>query len=676
MAFASPFFALILALSMLFTPMSGASTPLAAEIPMFAVTFDQGDDGSADFFASMTRDQHDNPVGALTTPDFSLFLNADQAIIQQGAESIATPTEELVALLYSITGCLPQPTEEDAEALAEAALSLFGRISPAAFTLAPTGNGFTVKVNLDQLCKDLDQAVPQLLSSASPALERVVRKYSTALTGRALSCAELAQLWPELELSEIETGFTAQVTMMQQNNGVVTLMGSAMDVTFVGKISPTGLDLRVNTPDGRSYQFSSDDLLTALQLLASVPAPSAAAFSITEGQDVNAFGQETSTRTISLDSRQLAAELNSGLAEVIRENADTVDALCDKYRSWFELIDPDFAAGLTADNLVAAFDGGLISLPMIQGQVVLAHDGKSCITIDGAATGFFGQATINGTLYSSRNTSSSVTVTVNYFREIVILTLNAAATRYGTQIAFNSTAPVFDLFRSASLTVENERDFALTTDTDVVHMVFDEDEERFDMKLGPVTMNVHADETDALYASLSTPVFYYELNQGEDWLRLDSTILGLHMNMLDNVTVIDGYFQPEEYDRYAFGATVHDNRHALQAYLTGDNMYYGVQIASGGVIIDLNGVSYLVVADDALDVVRISRNGTCLYTVTGQFSEDDTELKMVFHEGAEIDGPVAFSITIDKSPAPLDLPAITDSVDAQTFLMNLMELFE
>ena len=62
--------------------------------------------------------------------------------------------------------------------------------------------------------------------------------------------------------------------------------------------------------------------------------------------------------------------------------------------------------------------------------------------------------------------------------------------------------------------------------------------------------------------------------------------------------------------------------------------------------------------------------------MTGKFSEDDTELKMVFHEGAEIDGPVAFSITLDTSPAPLALPAIADSVDAQTFLMNLTELFE
>lgn len=672
---------LLLALSMLVSPMSGAGT---TDLPHFSCSIDFSDDSVGEDRAMglvQTTDVQSAFYASMT--DGSFYLTGEQAVIVLPDRTISVPASDFIALLYGMTGSLPAPTEADAYALMTFAQSLVSIISPDAFVLAPAGDGFMMELNVDALLADLDTGVPQLLTAHADQLDPIVRKYSLALTGQAYTCAQLADIWPQLGLGGVRTGLTIKLSVLPQQDGSVTFLGGVADLTFIGRIGEDGFDLRFTTPDDVSYQLDSADLFT-VSLIASQAFSGVGheAFMFTESHDTLESGYQLVTYEAHLNTTALARDLNRGFAEAIRARVDTVNALLDKYRSWIALFDPQLAQTITADSLAATFDAGLITLPHAIGLLTVTDDmGTRTAKIDGSLN----QATLTGKISYGDETSGSLLFTIDDRHVPVTIDADFLADPDAWFCSLSSNHPIFDAINTLTVSYDGRGygdSFLITTDTNAFRLAYSSPEQYMELKLGEVNAYLRQDGSDAFHVNVYHPEFFADLHAGEEFVSLDSTFFGLDFAPGRNDTfTLNGYIAPEADARYDFGLKLHESGSYMDSfsygYFTGDDVDISAVYVRDSLYITVDGELYSVVRDSETSALLLCHNHGIFATIYSDVTDDLVTLR-IYEEYAGKDHtlPPLCTVTIDLDPAPLSLPTGTQVTDVHSFIHTLVNLLQ
>lgn len=703
MAYANPFIALILALSMLFSSGAigtGDFTPFAVEMESNGETVSFG----------MAETTQGAPAAYLSHDDETFYLTGEKSVLVGQSGAAYTPTQELSALLGTSMGLLPTPTEADLNALTYLFTGLMANISPNALSFAPTGNGFTFKADVDLLLDDLETAVPQVLNAYADQLYPLVRKYSVGLTGQTFTCAQLAAAWPQLGLSQIQTGVTLQLTVAEQETGNVTILGKVCDATFIGSLREDGFNVRFNAPDGKSYQIDTADLAVLAQLLGDLP-QQLIAQSVTMTIEGN-----TQTTTILVNTPVLARTLNQELARIVRENTETVDALLNKYRSWFELADAEVGANLTAERLAMALTAGIIELPEVVGSLSVVQDDSDIAVINGRFTGDMGVVTITGTAAMDDYTEQSITYTITSDSgegAPFMVTCTGHFAEDNETLTYTFSEPVFGLFRTLNFAFESyayydfygrtEEEFiqelydeyyawsfyqdyygsveeyiqetmeyylvsgttlSVTTDTDEVRLCLS-DEPRCEIKL-PDFYFFFGGETEGRI-SLQVPEFYLDFLFTDNGMRLDTPVFGLSVNEYG----LDGYVA-EDYDRVNFGFQMNEDGILTHAYILGGDLNYSLtNIVDGDtILLGIDDEAYFLnIVDD--NTFTVTNDGEVVYTLKVEVNADHTTETYRLYNGANTSAQPMFTVTVDLDPDAVTLPAFCQMVDAEDFLQLL-----
>lgn len=672
---------LLLALSMLASPMSGAGV---SDLPHFSYSIDFTDDSDGvDHSMGLVQTTGEQAAFYTSMADSAFYLTGEQAFIVRPDGAISVPASDFIALLYSMTGSLPDPTEADANALMSFAQSLVSILSPDAFLLAPAGDGFVMELDVDALLADLNTGVPQLLTAHAEQLDPTVRKYSLALTGQPYTCAQLAAMWPQLGLGSVHTGVTIRLSILPQQDGSVTFLGGVADLTFIGRIGEDGFDLRFTTPDGVSYQLDSADLIT-VSLIASqaFSAVGHEAFMYTESRDTLESGYQMVTYEIHLNTTALARDLNRGFAEAIRAKVDTVNALLDKYRSWIALFDPQLAQTLTADSLAAAFEGGLISLPHAIGLLTVTDDmGARTAEIDGSLN----QATLTGKISYGSGTSGSLLFTIDDRHVPVTIDADFLADYNAWFCSLSSSLPIFDAIHTLTISYDGSGygdSILITTDTNAFRLAYSAPEQYMELKIGEVNAYLRQDGNDVFHVNVYHPEFFADLHAGEEFVNLDSTFFGLDFAQGRNDSfTISGYIAPEANARYDFGLNLHESGGYMgsfaNGYFTGEDVDVSAVYVSDSLYITVDGELYSVVRDSETSALLLCYNHGIFATIYSEVADDLATLR-IYEEYAGKDHtlPPLCTVTIDLDPAPISLPAGAQVTEVSSFVQTLMNLLQ
>lgn len=700
MAYATPFISLILALTMLFSSgaiSTGDFSPFAVEMAANGETVSFG----------MVETTEDTPAAYLSHDGETFYLTGEKSVLVGQSGAAYTPTPELSALLGTAMGLPPQPTEADVNALTSLFTGLMANISPDALSLAPTGNGFTFVADVDQLLDELETAMPQVLNTYAAQLDPLVRKYSVALTGRTLTCAELAAAWPQLGLSQLQTGVTLQLTVAEQDNGNVTILGKVCDATFIGSLRQDGFNVRFNTPDGKSYQLDTADLAVVAQLLGDLPQQVLAqsVTTTTEGS--------TQTVTILVNTPVLARTLNQELARIVRENTETVDALLNKYRSWIELADAEVGANLTADRLAMALTAGIIELPEVIGSLSVVQDDSDITVFNGRFTGDMGVVTITGTAAMDDLTAQSITYTITSDSgegAPFMVTCTGHFAEENETLTYTFSEPVFGLFRTLNFAFKSyayydfygrtEEEFiqelydeyyawsfyqdyygsveeyieetmeyylvsgttlSVTTDTDAVRLYLSE-EPRLEVKL-PDFYFFFGGETEGRI-SLQVPEFYLDFLFTDIGMRLDTPVFGLSASEYS----LDAYIA-EDNDRINFGIQMNEDEVLTHAYILGGDLNYSLtNIVDGDtILLGIDDEAYFIDIVDS-NTFTVSNDGEVVYTLKVEVNADHTAETYRLYNGANTSAQPMFTVTVDLDPDAVTLPAFCQMVNAEDFI--------
>ncbi len=661
---ANPAISLLMALLMFFSAALGAGTAVngSTEIPEVAVAAITAE-GTFDFAMGPTADG--TPALVLKAPEHSLYITAENVYLVDAEGTWTLPTAQLLSGSASLT-------EEDAMALFGLFSAVAAGISSDALTLAPMPNGFSLVLDVDRLCAELNQTIPQVLMEHEATVNPLLAK----MTSGTLTCADILRAWPELGLNRVHTGFTLKLTVLEQRDGSITLLGSLCDANFIAKISEDGLDLSVTGPDGVSYQLNTDDFAVIAELLSQVTITEAAlGTTITEGTD--AHGHRTQTSTIRLDLTALARDLNASLAKIIGENRDTVDALLNRYRGWIALYNPTLAASLTADSLISDLNSGLISLPDEVGEVtmVLNTDMNTY-----AVTGHFFDMTLTG---GGAESAGSYTLTIGDGDNPLLLSLDFVEEYSYSMVDMHYTLtcsePVLGLFRSITFASKEEAsddaydsqlEWALTTDTNVLRVTFSDAEQLMEAKVGPLNASFGVDEeNEAIHFDFDVPGFFLSGHTFANGFVLDTPWLGLDYAESRTGFTLNGYFATDDgyLARTTFGADFHE-RSVLYAYLNGYGMDYTLTFSPNSMVFTFTDGRdvYTFMPDYIREMFVVTHNGEPVCTVATETQADGVQAIFVY-DGLDSGAAPVLTLLIDTAPEAIRLPAGGAAVDVKTF---------
>ena len=658
----SPIVALLLALSMLFSPVA-YDTP--SDVPELTVTVTRADGQSLS--GGFIKTEAGLPGLILNGLEESLLVTGDASYFTDDTATYTVSAQELMKVFEAMTQTLPEPTENDVNAILLFVQGVAGGVSSDALSIAPMGEGMSFTFDLDQLCKDLNTAVPNTLTTYAAFLDPTLAKYSQALAGETITCKQLAAAWPELGLDQVRTGLAGSLTVVPNRDGV-SIVGKLAGVSFMAKITETGFNGSITTPDGKVYVLDTADLLVLAEVLSEVPSVMTnAGFSVTEEGD---------TTTIKVDLAALSTDLNRALTLAVALHSTEIDELLNKYRTWFELIDADFAARLTAANLAKAFQQGAISLPPYKGELTVQQDYE---TRTYNVNGYFGNTTLSGK-YHSREDVGSFLLAFNDSYDPLYLSLDIATDYHTTSYSLSSSMPVLDLFNTITLYVDDSYDaqYTLTTDTNVLRLSYSDDEQYMEAKLGPVNLSYKMDEADVNHFELYTMDFFARLLVAEDRFALDTTVFGVDAALNNDGFSMNGYiyedFDPD-YVRHDFG--VHYNEDTmLSAYLAADGRNescYALTVMPQYASVSFDGDTYTVTPyyGAEMDAYIVAQNGKPVVSIAGEVSEDGTEYTFKVYQGLDLTAQPAFTIVLDTTPDKVKVPADAIVVDPATFAEKL-----
>lgn len=653
----SPIVALLLALSMLFSPVAYDSP---SEVPEMTVTIIRADGQSIS--GGLIKTEAGLPGLILNGLEESLLVTGDASYFTDGTATYTISAQELMKVFGALTQPLPEPTENDVNAILLFVQGIAGGVSSDALSIAPMGEGMSFIIDVDQLCKDLNTAVPNTLTTYATFLNPTLAKYSQALAGEVITCEQLAAAWPELGLDQVNTGLKGNLSVVPSRDSL-SIVGSLCDVSFVAKVTETGFSCSITCPNGKEYVLDTADLLVLAEVLSEVPSVMTnAGFSVTEEGD---------TTTIKVDLAALSTDLNRALTLAVALHSTEIDELLNKYRTWFELIDADFAARLTAANLAKAFQQGAISLPPYKGELTIQQDYE---TRTYNVNGYFGNTTLSGK-YHSREDVGSFLLAFNDRYDPLYLSMDIATDYNTTSISLSSSMPVLGLFNTMTLYIDDSYDaqYTLTTDTNVLRLSYSDEEQCLEAKLGPVSLSYRLDEAEVNHFELYMMDFFARLLVAEDHFALDTTVFGIDVSKSRNSVIIDGYFYEEfdpDFDRYEFGLHYNDET-MFSAYLS-DGRYenYALTVGDAFASFAYNRDTYTVTPyyGAEMEAYIIAKNGVPGLSVTGEVSENEDEITFKVYQGIDLTAQPAFTIVLDTAPDKVKVPADVIVVDPATFV--------
>ncbi|MBR3765068.1 MAG: hypothetical protein IKK57_11045 [Clostridia bacterium] len=693
----SPILALLLALSMLVSPAAGVGGSGQVEIDPFVLTIEEVD-GDHDASFGLADTVSGKQVVFYTERGDGYYVTGDSIILTMDGKTYALPTAELLNSVNSVVSQLPMPDEQDMMALSLFAQSLLTSISAEAVSFAPRGESFAFSIDLDRLLADIDAAMPQVLTTYGFYLNPTLQKYTNALLGTPITAEQLAQAWPQLGLSSIQTGLTASLTAIPSDDGI-TLMGSVAQLSFVARISEAGLELRFTGPDGTVYPFDSQDLLAVVGLLAQLPAHiTTDAFSISESTVYDEHYYDIITITVKLDTAALARDLNNGLVDILTTYSDTVNALLEKYRSWLALISPDAAQQISAESLANAISSAPLALPAINAELVMV-DNTYLPTME--LEGFINNVSFSGKMHYDSSVVGSFLITADDRWDAYYLNLTFCCDDYGKgMVTLTSSAPILDLFNSMTFSFNDSYwspSYALTTDTDVLRMSLNE--YGMELKLGLMNFSLLLDDDDMPQLSLTSEDFFADLHVVDEGFMLDSTYFGLDVLENSDAIVINGYYRPDDYDRYDFGLDFHPDASYLggeyHGYFSGEGTEYSFTLFDNILHVNADGDLYSFIPDYSSESYIVYCNREALATVAFRYT--DTAVSLLIYEGhvilpavlsytvsttdssamdivvpdgnggAETPEP-AYIVTLEMAPGAIPLPTGAQVIDVQTLL--------
>lgn len=652
----------MLALSMLLTPVFGS-----VELPAFTLTVDGTATQQQDLSFGVTETTGGEPVVFLSHWDDGCYITTDGLTFTANDAAYTISAHELARFIASAANQLPQPTEEDLQAVALLGRELLASITPDSFSFVPRGDGFALYIDVDHLLAEIDSAVPQLLRTHARQLNPTLQKYSAFLLGMPITANDLAELWPALGLGELRTGLTINLSVIPTANGV-NVMGSVAQFSFVARILEDGFELRFTTPDGVVYPLDSADFLTLVDVFADLPLQVLAS-SITA-----AMNETGDTITIQIDTTLLARNLNNAIAGTISANADVVDALLQKYSPWLALVSPELT-NLSAAALNSLFaQQQPIALPAITGQVSVT-DAHPTYTIDGSFVGPFGALTFTGRLQNgSRSALNTLTVILDDGRETFRATLNHTLEDNMHRVTLAFSQPVLGLFRTLTFNLDTSSYgpcIDLSTDTDTLRLAWHPDYIRVNLLgFSACYRYIRGVET---YMHLALYDLFITLTSTDSSLLLDSTYFGLNARAKDNAFILSGYFTPDQDVRYDFGLDCHPgvgNIGLYHGFVSGDDTDLSFTLSDHSLFVTVDDTAYSLIPQADNNSLVLYRDDEALMTILGQANGDAYTL--LFYEGQDLTA-LRFTIVLDLDPAPITLPTRCRPIDVYTLIDALSD---
>ncbi|MGN0794401.1 MAG: hypothetical protein ACI4MG_08040 [Aristaeellaceae bacterium] len=674
---------MMLALCMFFTP--AALTASDCEITPATITLESADGLSLSGGLTLTADG--SPAIFLDASGNGLSATGDTAYVTIAGTSYAVPVEELLQLLAASSMSVPAPTEEDMMALMAFATGLLSNAPRDAVSMSVIGNGLSFSVNVDKLCDYLHTGVPTMLNTYASYLDPVLEKYSPYLFGEVITSAQLAEVWPQLGLDQVETGFSAQLSVIQSRNSVM-LIGQVADVSFMATISESNLSATVTTADGTIYAIDTADFATIAAILAEVPQQiTTDAFSVVETNTVNESSHRIDTLTCKLDTTTLSRDLNRGLAYTFAMHSTEVDQLLNKYRSWFALTDESLAERLSARFLIDTFNKGTVFLPALTGELCITCNQR---TRDYTVDGYLGAVTLNGVICTnSMDTTASFTLAYPDRYNDFVLSLD-----YSESYDDGLTCTVHcseNLLGFRTLTfymndIYGWMSWNLTTDTNVLRATYSDFEQHLELKLGAISASLRVDANDALHFDLYSPQFFTALHVDESSFNLDTTLGGIDYAENREGFVLNGYlidFDSYYHARTAFGLSYVDswNESSVTGYLnTSSGESYRMSLHANGIDLFLDGTEYAIrpvkTDDPNKTTLTIAENGEIIMTYV--LTETRTTVIAQLYDGTDVSEAAVpmYTLTLDLAPEAFVAPADATVVDAMTFLEKLITLLD
>ena len=714
MAVSNPLIAIILAISMLLSA-GGAGNEM--ELPKATVTLTN----QAGETITLGSVQTENGLPALFFDILGsgMTITGDAAYLKNGQAVYAFRTAEAFQAIAAMAQTLSTPlSEEEMGVLQKLGEGIVKGISPEACRISLAQGGLKAEIDVDKLAHELHMAVPVALLQHGVYVDPILDRYTTALFGQKISCMHLAEKWLQLGLDTVQTGAKIHLQLQWAGENLV-ISGSACDIRFQATVNANRLYFSVITPDGVSYQMDTDDFGLLLSIFASLPASvTEDAFRITQEQgkiveeglmDAKAFAEEGEIKpvehdayitTIDWDLGALARDLNQGMADALTKNKAVLDMLINKYRCWFALMDEEMAAQLSADALIEIAQMGVFELPEEKGQLKVTVTPAFGVqtTVEGHFFGceLEGKITENPVLrgeFVLREADESDPVEIK-------LEYSAESQGYDQAISarLSSNEKILDLFRSMNFALTTERymtSWKLTTDTDVLHAAYSDEETYLEAKIGAFSAHLDMDENDAVHCGFSLPEFFVDLHAADNNFSLDSSVLGLDYAEDYDGFVLNGYLceDGDSEDRLCFGLSSGDN--GLDAYIK-DN--WNVDMAFSG---SANGITfrngrdvytlmpdYWYAAEKMLELKKEDPygdhfvvNNRMLLLHNGQIEslietvEEGAKISLLFYEGIDTTVAPVVTLTIDFDPDPIALPDAIP-VDMDQFLVKLGEYFQ
>ena len=634
--------------------------------PVYYLTFDAPCDHSAE------EGIHEADAVKVIATDTTVYL-------QNGDAVYAASLRELMALLMSSSPSIPTPTEEDLLALLTLLQETLDQLTRQAFSMTLLGGSLVLHADVDRLGDELHTIVPQVLAKHAEIADALLAKYSPYLFGERVTAAQLAEAWPELGLDELDTQLTCQL-QARILGGQLMLSCSLGEATLLLTAGNDALAFTFTAPDGTLYEFNSRDFTFIADMLSHALAQiTPEAFSCTQEDLSDALGDRVYATTFTLDTAVLAHDLNTGMADYLRTNANVINRLLDKYRTWIALADADLARQLTTDMLVSAFEENLIRLPAVTGKLEIRENLR---TRTASFSGYLGNYTLTGSTHNSRDVFGTFTLAHEDRYLPWYSTFSYSYADDALTLTLNSSDMILGLFRTISLSYAEDYDLEwhLTTDTNAIRAGFSGEEQYMELKVGPVNLRFHEDENYVYHLSLYTPEFFADAHFDEENINLDTSLFGFDYTELDDGMTLTGYLfdSLRRFDAASFALTYNDMDELLTAYLEGlEDSGLHLQADADGLTLRLDDEYRLYAEEAERDdqlVYVLAVNGTPAYKLI--LTDGETVLNATLYavmDGELVAGPV---LELNAQPAPLTLPADAVPVEAEAFLNMLAEAFQ
>lgn len=681
----TPILSLLLALSMLVSPAFTTGGQSDGELPAFTFSFDQPMTPETDLTLGSAQTADGAPVLYFSQAGDALYITGDSLTLAAGDAVYSLPVADLAAYAAAAANQLPQPSEQDIVAVSVLAQGLISSISPDAFSFAPRGEGFALAVDVDRLLADVDAAMPQILSTYAAYIDPTLSKYSAPLLGTSITCEQLAQVWPQLGLSQLRTGLTLSLTVIPTADGL-TLMGSIAQLSFVCRVGQNGLELRFTTPDGTVYPFDTADFATLAGIFADLPSIILQHYVTYENISDELGYLVKAGYTIQIDTTMLANDLNDAIGQTIAANAATLDPLLAKYQPWLALISPELAKADAAALSTLFTAERIIELPEITGYYS-QYNTRVAYVIDSEITGDFGTMTLKGSQLTSRLSSYSMTasapytltLTINDGYEPFIATVNIFSTYRRSHVSVDFSEPVLGLFSTLTYTMDNPGEYiVINTDTDILRYAVSAEEQYMDVKVGPVSFNMRETEAEDWLFHLAMPEFFADVHTNDNTFTLDSTFIGLSVSENDDALVLSGYLTPDEYTRYDFGLDAHPDASytggLYHGFFSGEYNDITFTLADNNLHVSFDGDLYSFLPDYSSNAYIVYCNREAIATLRGE-SADQVHTLWIY-QGLDTTAEPVCTFVFDLDPAPVALPGDATPVDVPTFLQTLSELLD